>query len=277
MSIAPAPLSVQLFSVRDQLAADRGAALARLAEIGFRHVEPFGLCAADRPAAERLAEARALRTALDAAGLAVSAVHAGLPADLGELIEECGELGADTVFVPHPHMVSGQIRFDESTFTGCADSAGPAALDTFAARLGAAADELAVHGLSLGYHNHWFEWAQLPDGTTAWDRLWSRTSDALRAELDVYWAAAAGVDPATVLTALGERTMALHVKDGPAQPWQPQTPIGTGRVDPDSALRHVPASVRWCVVEIDSTDLEAYELLAGNAQALVERGHARWR
>ncbi|MEV8567551.1 TIM barrel protein [Streptomyces sp. NPDC051322] len=276
MPATPAPLSVQLFSIREQLAADRAAALTRLAGIGFRHVEPFGLCSPDGSAAERMAEVRNLRAALDGAGLAVSAVHAGLPADLGELVDECGVLGADTVFVPHPHMVSGPVHFDEDTFTVTAGPDGPADLDAFAARLGAAAEELAAHGLSLGYHNHWFEWVRLPDGTTAWDRFWSRAGDALRAELDVYWTVAAGADPVAVLTALGERTLALHVKDGPAEPWQPQTPIGTGRVDPDAVLRHVPRSVRWCVTEIDSTDLDPYELLAGNARTLVERGHARW-
>lgn len=272
----PAPLSVQLFSVRDQLAADRGAALDRVAAIGFRHVEPFGLCAPDRPAAARLTEVRELRAALDAAGLGVSAVHAGLPENLGELVEECGVLGADTVFVPHPHMVAGAIPFDEHTFTGAAGPAGPAALDAFAARLGAAAEELATHGLRLGYHNHWFEWAALPDGTTAWDRFWTRAGETLHAELDVYWTVAAGADPAAVLTDLAERTVALHIKDGPAEPWQPQTPIGTGRVDPDETLRHMPASVRWCVAEVDSTDLDPYELLTGNARTLVERGYARW-
>ncbi|MER7717644.1 sugar phosphate isomerase/epimerase [Streptomyces flaveolus] len=269
-------MSVQLFSVRDQLTADPAAALEGLARIGFRHVEPFGLCAPDRPATERLAEVRELRTALDAAGLAVSAVHAGLPANLGELVEECGELGADTVFVPHPHMVAGPIPFDEDTFTGVAGPAGPAALDAFAAHLGAAAEELAAHGLRLGYHNHWFEWAPLSDGSTAWDRFWSRTGDTLSAELDVYWTVAAGADPAAVLTALGERTLALHVKDGPAEPWQPQTPIGTGHVDPEQTLRYLPASVRWCVAEVDSTDLDPYDLLGGNARTLVERGYARW-
>ncbi|MEU0742822.1 sugar phosphate isomerase/epimerase [Streptomyces sp. NPDC006134] len=276
MSPAPVPLSVQLFSIRDQLAADRAAALARLARIGFRYVEPFGLCAPGRSAAERLAEVRALRAALDTAGLAVSAVHAGLPGDLGELVEECRALGAGTVFVPHPHMVAGPVPFDEDTFTGVTTPDGVAALDAFAARMGAAAEELAAHGIALGYHNHWFEWARLPDGTTAWDRFWSRAGDALRAELDVYWVVAAGADPAAVLTGLGERTLALHVKDGPAEPWQPQTPIGTGRVDLAAALRHLPGSVRWCVAEIDDTDLDPYGLLDGNARTLVARGHARW-
>ncbi|MFD7920007.1 sugar phosphate isomerase/epimerase family protein [Streptomyces sp. NPDC059740] len=270
---AAAPLSVQLFSVRDALEADPDAALARLAETGFQHVEPYGLCRPDRTPAENLVAVRHLRAALDRAGLGVSAVHAGLPEDLGQLAEACAALEADTVFVPHPHMVTAASPFDEATFT----SGDTTALDAFAARLGEAAAAADTHGLRLGYHNHWFEWAILPDGTTAWDRFWSRAGEHLAAEVDLYWVAAAGADPVAVLDHLAERTLSLHLKDGPAEPWQPQTPLGTGRVDVDAALGHAPDSVRWHVVEVDSTDLDPFELLAGNARALVRRGHSTWQ
>ncbi|MER6987503.1 sugar phosphate isomerase/epimerase [Saccharopolyspora hirsuta] len=257
-------LSVQLYSVRDQLAADRPATLARLAAIGFRHVEPFGLGSPDRTSAERLAAARSLRADLDAAGLAVSAVHAGLPGDIAELEEECAVLGADTAFIPHPRLVRG---FGEETF------ADPGQLDAFAETLGAAA-ESAV-SLRLGYHNHWFEWARLPDGTTGYDRFWRRTSARLLAELDVYWAVAAGADPASVLAELGDRAVALHLKDGPAEPGAPQTPIGTGRVDVRGVLAGSP-SIRWHVVEIDTADLDPFDLLATNAATLVSDGRTTW-
>lgn len=249
-------LSVQLYSVRDQLAADRPATLAKLAEIGFRHVEPFGLASPDRTPAERLTAAHALRADLDAAGLAVSAVHAGLPGDLAELEEECAILGTDTAFIPHPRLVPG---FDADTF------ADPARLDAFADTLGTAAEST---NLQLGYHNHWFEWARLPDGTTGYDRFWQRTSTSLRAELDVYWAVAAGADPASVLATLGTRVTALHLKDGPAKPEAPQTPIGTGEVDIPATLRAAPETL-WHVLEIDTTDLNPFALLTTNVATLT--------
>lgn len=252
-------LSVQLYSVREQLAADRPGTLARLAEIGFRHVEPFGLGSPDRAPAERLAAARSLRADLDAAGLAVSAVHAGLPADIAELEEECAVLGADTVFVPHPRQVAG---FGEETF------ADPARLDAFADVLGTAAESTE---LRLGYHNHWFEWAALPDGTVGYDRFWQKTSAALLAELDVYWAVAAGADPASVLAGLGARVVAVHLKDGPAEPDAPQTPMGTGRVDVPAVLRAA-AGVPWHVLEIDTTDMDPFALLSANATTLASSG-----
>lgn len=252
-------LSVQLYSVRDQLTADQPGTLARLAELGFRHVEPFGLGSLDKTQAERLAATRKLRADLDAAGLAVSATHAALPSVV-ELAEECAELGADTAFIPHPRQIPG---FGEDTFTDTA------ALDAFADTLGQAAAD-APDGLSLGYHNHWFEWAHLPTGP-AYDRLWQRTHRDVLAELDVYWAVAAGADPTRVLRDLGSRVVAVHLKDGPATRDAPQTPLGTGTLDLQEVLSAT-ARTPWHVAEIDGTDHDPYDLLAANAEVL--RAHA---
>ena len=252
-------LSVQLYSVRDQLAADQPATLARLAEIGFRYVEPFGLGSLAKSQAERLAATRKLRADLDAAGLAVSATHAALPS-VAELAEECAELGADTAFIPHPRQIPG---FGEDTFTDTE------ALDAFADSLGQAAAD-APDGLRLGYHNHWFEWAELPGGP-AYDRLWQRTHPEVLAELDVYWAIAAGADPAQVLSALGCRLVAVHLKDGPATRDTPQTPLGTGALDVPGILESA-AETLWHVAEIDSTDHDPHTLLATNASLLHAHG-----
>jgi sugar phosphate isomerase/epimerase len=260
-----APLSVQLYSVRDQLAEDQHRTLARLAEIGFRHVEPFGLGSANRSLSERLASARSLRHSLDAVGLTVSAVHAGIPGKIQELAEECAVLGADTAFVPHPRMVPG---FDAATFADLEQ------VDAFADTLNSLARDAAADGLRLGYHNHWFEWAALPDGTTGYDRFWARAADELVAELDVYWATAAGADPAAVLSQLGKRVVSVHLKDGPAEQGAPQTPLGTGKVDIAAALGD--DGIRWHVAEIDTTELDPFELLAANTRYLVEAGLSRW-
>ncbi|WP_406690433.1 sugar phosphate isomerase/epimerase [Saccharopolyspora sp. ID03-671] len=252
-------LSVQLYSVRDELAADQPGTLSRLAEIGFRHVEPFGLGSLTRSQDERLAAARELRADLDAAGLAVSATHAALPS-VAELAEECAELGADTAFIPHPRQVPG---FGEETFGDTAS------LDAFADTLGQAAAD-APPGLTLGYHNHWFEWAPLPGGP-AYDRFWQRTHSDLRAELDAYWAQAAGANPAEVLRSLGERAIAVHLKDGPATRDTPQTPLGTGALDVVEVLdaaREAP----WHVAEIDTTRLDPFVLLTSNAEVLRTHG-----
>ncbi|MGW8376730.1 sugar phosphate isomerase/epimerase [Streptomyces sp. ODS28] len=258
-----AALSVQLYSVRDALAADRDGTLKRLAALGYRYVEPFGLGDWRTPPAERAAQARALRDALDAAGLGVSSLHAALAeGDPAPLAEECRILGADTVFVPVPELVQG---FEREVFED------PARLAAFAGRLNAAARGLADHGVRLGYHNHEFEWVTLPGGRTGYEAFWEHADDLLLAELDVYWATVAGQDPAALLRGLGARAVAVHVKDGPARRGAPQTPLGTGDVDVPAALAAAP-QLTWHIAEIDTTDEDVFTLLERNRAALLAQG-----
>lgn len=258
-----ATLSVQLYSVHEHLAADRPATLARLAELGYRHVEPFALGFWNTPAADLLEAARGLRVDLDAAGLGVSSLHAAIPAgDQSALAEACRVLGTDTAVVAVPLLVEGFAGM------GFADRDEVAA---FARRLNEAARDLARHGIRLGYHNHVTEWDELPDGSVAFDLLWDLLAPDVVAELDVYWAAVAGQDPADVLTRLGERAVAVHLKDGPGTENAPQTPLGTGVVDVSAVLR-AGAHLRWHIAEIDTTDRDRFELLAVNRRTLLATG-----
>ncbi|WP_051947830.1 sugar phosphate isomerase/epimerase family protein [Streptomyces scabiei] len=108
--------------------------------------------------------------------------------------------------------------------------------------INAAARELAGAGIRLGHHHHHFEWARLPDGAVAFDVLWDLLDPEILAEVDVYWAAVAGQDPAEVLDRLGERAVAAHLKDGPARRDTPQTPSAPGK----------PTSRPHCAREPDS-------------------------
>ncbi|RNG19290.1 sugar phosphate isomerase/epimerase, partial [Streptomyces botrytidirepellens] len=62
----------------------------------------------------------------------------------------------------------------------------------------------------------------------------------------------------------------------PARRGEPQTPLGTGDVDAPAAVRAAGPGLRWHVAEIDITDHDPFELLAGNAAQLAESGLSRW-
>ena len=69
-------------------------------------------------------------------------------------------------------------------------------------------------GLTLGYHNHGFEFAPLGDGRRPIDVLLSRLDPALaKLELDVFWVSITGADPAGFLTANKGRIALVHLKD----------------------------------------------------------------
>ncbi|MGP3916556.1 sugar phosphate isomerase/epimerase family protein [Nonomuraea sp. 10N515B] len=257
-------LSVQLYSVRDALAADRPGALRRLAGLGYRYVEPFGLGWWKSSMDEVTVAARALRADLDAAGLGVSSVHAWACANSqATVVEACRILGTDTAIVAIPFLVEG---FHELDGFGEGIFADREVVTAFARRLNEAGRELARHGIRLGYHNHAFEWRH-----GLFEEFWELLDPEIVAEVDVYWAKAAGQDPAGVLTGLGERAVAVHLKDGPAVQDAPQTTIGTGDVDVFAALR-AGTHLRWHITEIDTTEGDPFELLDANARTLLESG-----
>ena len=84
---APAPLAIQLYTLREQLQADLSGVIERLAEIGFLGVEPFGL---------DIARARETARVCQALGLAIPAFHGKLPLgdDQAEALEIAAALGA---------------------------------------------------------------------------------------------------------------------------------------------------------------------------------------
>ncbi len=91
-------------------------------------------------------------------------------------------------------------------------------IEETAKALNAAAVIAKDHGLRVGYHNHAHELEASFDGVTGLEVLASMLSADVALEVDLYWAARAGVDVPALLTRLGERVKAVHVKDGTLAP-----------------------------------------------------------
>jgi sugar phosphate isomerase/epimerase len=69
-------------------------------------------------------------------------------------------------------------------------------------------------GVTLGYHNHGFEFEKLPDGQRPLDVLLKTFDPALvQIELDVYWVGITGADPVALIKQLNKRVPLLHLKD----------------------------------------------------------------
>ena len=77
---------------------------------------------------------------------------------------------------------------------------------------------LKAAGLQLAYHHHSFEFVKY-GAETGWDVLLARLDKELVAfEIDVFWLAAAGLDPAATIKQLGSRVKLVHLKDRAAGP-----------------------------------------------------------
>ena len=239
------PMSVQLYTVRDHLEADAAATIAALAAMGFTAVEPFGL--PDLPTT--------VREAVAAHGLATPTAHGSILARTAETITAAAELGVQTIIEPYQ---------DPARF---ADRESIAAV---AAELTAAAEAAAVHGIAVGYHNHDAELSSTVDGVPALLVLAELADDRVLFELDAYWAAVAGVDPAEIATALGERLVAIHVKDGdPSGTVEQQVPAGHGSVPLAEVLAAAPHARP--VVEFDIIPGEGLDAIAASAHWVTEQ------
>jgi sugar phosphate isomerase/epimerase len=232
-------LSVQLYSVREQFAADPRGTLERLAAIGFTQVEPYGVV-------ENLA---ALRGGLPAAGLTAPTAHARLiGADQAAVFAAAADCGIGVVIDP---MVKPEHWQD------------PAGITATAAALNGAAKIAAGYGVTVGYHNHWWELASTIDGRYAFEVFAAQLDPELVLEVDTYWATAGGADAPQLLRRLGGRVRAIHVKDGGlATDGSGQTPAGQGRVPVAEVLAAAPDALR--VVEFDRYDGDIYAGLAAS-------------
>lgn len=263
----PTPLALQLYTVRTTMAEDRGAALARAAEAGFKAVEPYGIGSPDKEAAARVADAKTFRAQLDANGLTAVATHGFVASDASAdaIFDELGELGVDRLIAPVPALAVGV----EQDAIKSADG-----VRRLAEALNAGAERAAERGVRVGYHNHDFEWGAI-DGGAAYDVLVSHLSPRVFLEVDLYWAHAGGQTPADVVSRYADRVQLVHVKDGPGVRDELQTAIGTGVVDNLAAVR-AGAHVAYHVVELDDCAGDPFEVAAAGGRWLVEQGVSQW-
>ena len=250
MSVRPAPISVQLYSLRDAAAIDFVGVLERLGEVGFTGVELAGF--------HGLSPREFARVALRS-GLVVSSGHIGdgAPETLEATLDDLQEAGCDTAVV---------------AFLPPAAFADLDAIQQSADRVTAAHDAASRRGMTLGYHNHWWEFETIIDGRSAWQHLFDRVPADVFAELDVYWATVGGADPVRLLADHPDRIRLLHVKDGPADdPKAAMVAVGSGSMD-IAGIVHAGPLVAWHVVELDRCDTDMFTAIEGSYDYLVGNG-----
>lgn len=260
---APA-ISVQLYSIHQALDEDLDGSLARLADIGLRNVEAFDF----------VRRADALRESLDRHGLISPTAHA-------IIIEEEGVTTPDRLLSVPP---------TEQTFAAAASLGVNVLIDPFVApsrwtslsdvqrnaeTLNARADEAASYGLRVGYHNHDHELRSTIDGRPALEVFADLLDPSVLLEVDLYWAAAGGVDPVGLLQRLGDRVHAVHAKDGRIRPGitsrempTDQLPAGRGDVPLTEALA-VGTAIAYAVIEFDRYEGDIFEGIAESYEFLT--------
>ncbi|MEU4161042.1 sugar phosphate isomerase/epimerase [Actinoplanes sp. NPDC026670] len=206
-------ISVQLYTLRNQLAVDLEGSFTQLAAIGYTRIEHAGFVG--RTAAQ-------FRAALNNAGLRATSGHAGIPQPWNaetwkRTLEDAAIIG--NKYIVHPYFgtdANGPIR-------------NGAVYRAFAADLNKAGELARRAGLSFGYHNHHNEFLRQDGGErTGFDILTQETDPRLvHLEVDIYWAWRGAADPVDLIEKNRHRIKQVHVKD---------MNVGSGFADPGDGL-----------------------------------------
>jgi len=226
-------VGLQLYTVREQLAADFDGTLARVAALGFREVEFAGYHG--RAPAQ-------VKTALRRNGLVAPSAHvstAELRGGLERVIEAANVIG-------HRYLVLGYVPAEERR-----------SLDDYrrlAEALNRAGERTRRAGIQLCYHNHDFEFGEV-GGQIPYALLLAETDARLvKMQLDLYWIAKAGRRAPDYFAGHPGRFPSLHVKDMDSTARRHFTEVGRGVIDFKTIFAAAPrAGVRHYFVEQDET------------------------
>lgn len=186
------PVAVQVYSVRDDAAADMMGTLTKIRKMGYDGVEFAGFYGY---------KAEDIASMLRELGLTAVSSHVPfdqLRNDLEAVVAYHNALDCKYIAVPY---------LEEEDRPGT-----PGFSQTIADidRIGRYCHE---HGIQLLYHNHDFEFVKL-DGKYALDVLYdSIPADFLKTEIDTCWVNVAGEDPAAYIRKYTGRAPLVHLKD----------------------------------------------------------------
>ena len=205
---APPRLGVQLYTVREQLKTEAQATLKAIADIGYKELE---LSRADIARLAPMAKS---------VGLTPVSTHIEAPLVTGNWdawaeVARAEPAGERTLAKALDTARAQGIKYAVVSYLQPAErGTTAAAYEKFADQLNRAGETARVAGLTLGYHNHGFEFVPLPDGRRPLDVLLSRLDPALaKLELDVFWVSITGADPSQFLAQHKGRIALLHLKD----------------------------------------------------------------
>jgi sugar phosphate isomerase/epimerase len=223
-------IGLQLYGLRDSLAQDYAAGIARVAKIGFTGVELFGdfLTAAEHKALT------------DSHGLKVVGHHFvihQLEADLQACIDRALGVGS-------PIVICAWANAEGRDWNAIADV------------LEGMGQACAAHNLSFAYHNHDHELLETVNGKPALDVIAER-APSVKLEVDVAWVHAGKFAPSVYLEKYASRIPLVHIKDVKAKAaggWD-TVELGSGDVDLIATVAAAKKTVSpWLIAEQDHSD-----------------------
>lgn len=238
---------IQLYSVRDLAEVNFEAALRQMAAQGYTFVETAGFFGHS---------AEQVKQWLDRYGLRISGTHSSFE-----------DLERDFEGTVTCQKAIGSARY----IVPWSDTTTREALERTAEKMRKFAPMLAEHGITLGYHNHDFEFLPNADGICPMDYFREHTD--VQFEIDVFWAYVAGKDPVSVLEEWKDRLIGcIHLKDGFRSPAAEGRSLGLGGLPIRDVIAKCKELGLAMVVESEDLNPSGVEEAARCARFLAEEG-----
>jgi sugar phosphate isomerase/epimerase len=249
------PIAVQVYSVRDDAAADLRGTLEKIKKMGYDGVEFAGLYGNDPAEIKKMC---------DEIGLTPISAHVPyreMLADPEGVLSRYATIGCKFVAVPY--------LSEEDRPGGTGD------FNEVIKNIKSLSATAKGMGMQMLYHNHDFEFVKL-DGKYALDILYEEVpADLLQTELDTCWVNVGGEVPAEYIRKYAGRCPVVHLKDfygeksedmyeligiekkAPQRPGNFEfRPVGSGLQDFPTILEAAEASgATWVVVEQDKASM----------------------
>lgn len=248
------PISLQLYTLRASAYSggdDLPGVLKTVADIGYKGVEFAGLGGFD---------VKEIAKVVKDLGLQVSSSHTAFPTP-----ENVQQIADTELALGNKRAISGFGPDAFKTADACRES-----IDKF----NQAAELLKPYGMTFGFHNHWWEFETV-DGKLVYDIVMEQSPEVF-SELDVYWCAFGGSDPAKTVAQYKSRLPLLHIKDGMLVPGEHKhTPVGSGKLDIPAIINAAdPDVLQWLIVELDASDMDMLEAVKQSYSYLISNGLA---
>lgn len=200
------PLSVQLYTVRNEIAKDPTSTLEAIQRIGYAHVEP------SRP------QMLKLEPICRRLGLKTPAGHFEAPLVTGNFGAWKAALG-DTLAAGYDwdravEQARGWgMKYMVISYLMKAEREVPGFYERFCDQMNKAGERARKAGITLCYHHHSFEFERA-GGRRAIDTMIARFDPKLvRFQIDTFWVKAGGEEPQALIGKLKGRVALVHLKD----------------------------------------------------------------
>jgi sugar phosphate isomerase/epimerase len=190
-------IGLQLYTVREAIKTDPGAALKAVAAAGYKQGEMYGFPNCDPMIAAAKDAGLALHSSHFEWDSVVNPKDEGL-SDFMKILEKAKATGLKHLVIPY---LADKNRSSLDDYKKVAANANKAA---------AKAKEA---GIQLSYHNHSFEFKPYDGGKTGFDVFMEEFSPDMKFELDLFWVKVGGQEPAELLRKLSGRVTQVHLKD----------------------------------------------------------------